>query len=43
VMRFFGGRTQSQIGEALGISQVQVSRILSKTLEQLRLELADED
>lgn len=41
VMRFFGHRTQSQIGEALGISQVQVSRLLTKTLEQLRRELTE--
>lgn len=41
VMRFFGGRTQAQIGEALGISQVQVSRILSRTLERLRDQMAD--
>lgn len=36
VMRFFGQRTQSEIGQALGISQVQVSRILTRTLKELR-------
>jgi RNA polymerase sigma-B factor len=41
VMRFYGGRTQAQIGDALGISQVQVSRILTRTLTQLRAQLAD--
>lgn len=39
VMRFFGQRTQSEIGEALGISQVQVSRILTRTLSQLRAQM----
>ena len=28
--------TQSQIGEKLGISQMHVSRLLAKTLAQLR-------
>lgn len=36
VMRFFGQRTQAEIGAALGISQVQVSRILTRTLSELR-------
>ena len=36
VMRFFGQRTQAEIGQALGISQVQVSRLLTRTLAQLR-------
>lgn len=36
VWRFFGGMTQSQIAERLGISQMQVSRILNKTLKTLR-------
>lgn len=41
VMRFFGHRTQSQIGEALGISQVQVSRLLTRTLRELRQAMAE--
>lgn len=36
VWRFFGGMTQSQIAERLGVSQMQVSRILSRTLKTLR-------
>lgn len=36
VWRYFGAMTQSQIAQRLGISQMQVSRILSKTLETLR-------
>ncbi|RMI31485.1 SigB/SigF/SigG family RNA polymerase sigma factor [Nocardia stercoris] len=35
-MRFFEYRTQTQIAQALGISQMQVSRILSRTLTVLR-------
>lgn len=39
VMRFFGQRTQAEIGAALGISQVQVSRILTRTLSDLRAQM----
>ncbi|MBF6147745.1 MULTISPECIES: RNA polymerase sigma factor SigF [Nocardia] len=35
-MRFFGGMTQEQIAHELGCSQMQVSRILTRTLRQLR-------
>ena len=35
-LRFFRGLTQSQIAEQLGISQMHVSRILSRTLLTLR-------
>jgi RNA polymerase sigma-B factor len=35
-MRFFEGMTQTQIAERIGVSQMQVSRILAKTLQQLR-------
>ncbi len=38
VMRFFESKTQTQIAEALGISQMHVSRILAKTLNWLREE-----
>lgn len=41
-MRFFECQTQKQIADHLGISQMHVSRILSKTLNQLRADaLAD--
>ena len=42
VMRFFGGMTQTQIADRIGISQMHVSRLLSQTLEQLRGKLTGE-
>jgi RNA polymerase sigma-B factor len=36
LMRFYGEQTQSQIAEALGLSQVHVSRLLTRTLAALR-------
>ncbi|AYY12002.1 RNA polymerase sigma factor SigF [Actinobacteria bacterium YIM 96077] len=36
VLRFFRGMTQSQIANEVGISQMHVSRLLSKSLAQLR-------
>ncbi len=36
VLRFFGNRTQSQIAETIGVSQMHVSRLLDRTLKQLR-------
>ncbi|HEY2205211.1 MAG TPA: SigB/SigF/SigG family RNA polymerase sigma factor [Pseudonocardia sp.] len=36
LQRFFGGKTQSQIAEQIGISQMHVSRLLSQTLATLR-------
>jgi RNA polymerase sigma-B factor len=38
-LRFFDGRTQAEIAMEIGVSQVHVSRILSRTLEDLRAEL----
>jgi len=38
-MRFFDGLSQSQIAERVGVSQMQVSRLLSKSLAKLRDEL----
>ena len=34
-IRFRGGLTQSEIGERIGVSQMQVSRIVRKSLAQL--------
>jgi RNA polymerase sigma-B factor len=36
MLRFFGNMTQSQIAADLGISQMHVSRLLARTLAQLR-------
>jgi len=36
LLRFFGNQTQSQIAAELGISQMHVSRLLARTLSQLR-------
>lgn len=41
--RFVGGLTQSQIAEKLGMSQMHVSRLLSRTLAQLRQAVGDVD
>jgi RNA polymerase sigma-B factor len=43
VLRFFRGMTQSQIASELGISQMHVSRLLARTLAQLREGLLAED
>jgi RNA polymerase sigma-B factor len=39
-MRFIDNATQSQIADAIGVSQMHVSRLLARTLEQLRESLA---
>jgi RNA polymerase sigma-B factor len=36
LLRFFGNLTQTQIAEKIGISQMHVSRLLTRTLAQLR-------
>lgn len=41
-LRFVGNLTQSEIGEELGISQMHVSRLLSRTLTRLRRGLLTE-
>ncbi len=38
-MRFFESMTQSQIADRIGVSQMQVSRILANTLTSLRDQL----
>jgi RNA polymerase sigma-B factor len=43
VLRFFGNMTQSQIAAELGISQMHVSRLLARTLTQLREGLLREE
>ncbi|MCU1648400.1 MAG: polymerase sigma factor SigF [Nocardia sp.] len=39
IMRFFESKTQKQIADHMGISQMHVSRILTKTLNHLREEV----
>ncbi|MCW2791542.1 MAG: polymerase, sigma 28 subunit, SigD/FliA/WhiG [Nocardioides sp.] len=41
LLRFFKNMTQSQIAEEIGVSQMHVSRLLNRTLEQLRASLED--
>jgi RNA polymerase sigma-B factor len=41
LMRFYGNMTQSEIGERLGVSQMQVSRLLRRTLDYLRQRLTE--
>jgi RNA polymerase sigma-B factor len=43
-LRFFEGLTQSQIAQQVGISQMHVSRLIRRSLEKIREEIAaDED
>jgi RNA polymerase sigma-B factor len=42
VMRFYGNLTQAEIGTRLGISQMHVSRLLTRALSHLRSRLLDE-
>ncbi|EFC84896.1 RNA polymerase sigma factor SigF [Parafrankia sp. EUN1f] len=42
LLRFFGNMTQSQIANELGISQMHVSRLLARTLAQLRRGLLED-
>ena len=37
ILRYFRDRTQSEIAESLGVSQVQVSRLENKIIEKMRL------
>ncbi len=39
LLRFFKNMTQSQIAEEIGVSQMHVSRLLTRTLDQLRISL----
>ena len=36
LLRFFGNKTQTQIAEQIGLSQMHVSRLLRATLDKLR-------
>jgi RNA polymerase sigma-B factor len=41
-LRFFEDMTQSDIAEVVGVSQMQVSRLISRALERLRSQLTTE-
>jgi RNA polymerase sigma-B factor len=41
-LRFFRGMTQSQIAAQIGISQMHVSRLIRRSLEKIREEIAEE-
>lgn len=43
LLRFFGNKTQSQIAQELGISQMHVSRLLAGTLRLLRERMYEAD
>ena len=42
-LRYFEGLTQSQIAQQIGISQMHVSRLIRRSLEKIRQEIAAED
>ena len=42
-LRFFKGLTQSQIAQQVGISQMHVSRLIRRSLEKIREEIAAEE
>lgn len=42
LLRFIRGWTQERIGQEIGVSQMQVSRLLTRILQGLRAELADD-
>jgi RNA polymerase sigma-B factor len=43
VLRFFGNQTQTQIAEAVGISQMHVSRLLAQILAELHRRLTEDE
>ena len=42
-LRYFEDQTQAQIGAELGVTQMQVSRLLSRILNRLREEMTEDD
>lgn len=40
-LRFYGYKTQSEIADQIGVSQMHVSRLLARALVKLRAHLAD--
>jgi DNA-directed RNA polymerase specialized sigma subunit len=43
MLRFFAGMTQSQIAAEIGISQMHVSRLIRRSLENIRAEIAADE
>jgi RNA polymerase sigma-B factor len=43
ILRFYGNQTQTQIADQLGISQMHVSRLLGRILNQFRAALLHTD
>jgi RNA polymerase sigma-B factor len=41
-LRFFEGRSQREIGDEIGVTQMQVSRLISRILSQMRTQLDDD-
>src|SRR5688572_23392227 len=41
-MRFYEERTQQEIGECIGVTQMQVSRLLTRIMRDLRARLTEE-
>jgi RNA polymerase sigma-B factor len=41
LLRFFKNKTQTEIAEEIGVSQMHVSRLLTRTLDQLRVSLQE--
>jgi RNA polymerase sigma-B factor len=42
-LRFFEGMTQTQVAARIGISQMHVSRLIRKSIDNLRLYMAEDD
>ena len=42
-LSYFEGLTQSQIAQQIGISQMHVSRLIRRSLEKIRDEIASEE
>ncbi len=43
MLRFVSGKTQTEIAEIVGVSQMQVSRLIARSLAELRVQLKVED
>lgn len=43
LLRYFRGKTQTEVAKAIGVNQVQVSRIERKVLDNMKKKLSDKD